>query len=485
MALKKLNAKFCETAKAGEGDKHVTYRDEVVEWLEFRVSTGGIKSWILRYRCKDGQRGKDGERLKRALTMGRFPEMELADARDLARKHKVEIAEGGDPAGKVQARKEALSFAELSQKWEASSTGGGRKGARSLADDKSMLRRHIIPCIGSVKAGEVTRSKVSDLLDAVAAVGDARFEKKLPASKRRRKSQDVPVLTKVRKLSHRPARIFELVRRIFNWAVERGDLAANPIEGMPSPISKSDEIAMSRERALSGDEMRTLWGALDATPVERRKLDKGAPTGTRIVGDDELSMTRATALAMQLSLTTGQRIGEVAGIEKAELDLNQTAPLWTIPRERTKNGKPHQVPLSPLAAKLLNEAIALNDAAVGFVFPSYDGTRAISSEATAKALQRSRTALAIENFRVHDLRRTAATQMAELGVNPFTISLILNHISVTQSSVTARYNRHSYLNEKREALNAWGAHLERIIAGKEVDHNVVILGALREVVTAK
>lgn len=187
-------------------------------------------------------------------------------------------------------------------------------------------------------------------------------------------------------------------------------------------------------------------------------------------------MTRATALAIQIALVTAQRIGEVAGVAKAELDLNDIAPMWVIPGERTKNGEPNRVPLSPLAVKLINAAAELSAGNKEWLFPSaIDPEKAIDPHAPTKALERSREALGIENFRIHDLRRTAATGMAELGINPHTVSLVLNHISVRRGTITGKvYDRYSYDREKREALNAWGVQLEKIIAGAE-NENVASL----------
>ncbi|RUO97386.1 MAG: hypothetical protein EKK30_16870 [Hyphomicrobium sp.] len=89
----------------------------------------------------------------------------------------------------------------------------------------------------------------------------------------------------------------------------------------------------------------------------------------------------------------------------------------------------------------------------------------MDAHAPTKALERSRNALGIDNFRIHDLRRTGATGMASLGVSPFIVSLVLNHVSVRRGTVTGRvYDQYTYDNEKREALTKWNNHLEPILA---------------------
>jgi integrase len=254
---------------------------------------------------------------------------------------------------------------------------------------------------------------------------------------------------KVRRLTHRPNRVFELTRTVVRWAVEQEILTANPMLGMKRPIRKE----APRERTLSPAEIQTLWSALDKVPTKQATWKRQ---------DGALPMSRATALTMKLSLTTAQRIGEVSGIALSELDLNDTTPMWIIPSSRAKNREPHRVPLSPLALQLIGEARDLGGSSP-WLFPSPNGEGGIDPHASTKALGRARAAIGLDDFRVHDLRRTAATHMAEMGINPHTISLVLNHISIRRGTITGKvYNQYSYDREKREALNTWGARLERL-----------------------
>ena len=215
--------------------------------------------------------------------------------------------------------------------------------------------------------------------------------------------------------------------------------------------------------------LRDFWEALDKTPVERRHTT-GLPIGSRAIGDDDIPMTRATALALKLALVTGQRIGEVTGIALSELALNDTAPLWTVPGERSKNGQSNRVPLSPLAVWLIQEALKFARGGA-WLFPSPKGEGPIDAHAPTKGLERARGAIGIRDFRIHDLRRTAATQMAEIGISPHTIAQILNHVSARQGTITSKvYVQYSYEREKRDALCAWAARLEAILAGKYSDN---------------
>ena len=170
-------------------------------------------------------------------------------------------------------------------------------------------------------------------------------------------------------------------------------------------------------------------------------------------------------MAIKLALVTGQRIGEVANISLSELSLDHGAPLWMIPGDRTKNGQPNRVPLSALALKLIDEAIELAGESP-WLFPSPNGDGP-DAHAPTRALARARDAIGLEDFRIHDLRRTAATRMAELGISPHTISMILNHVSARQGNLTNKvYVQYSYDHEKGEALRAWATKIETIISAE-------------------
>jgi integrase len=435
MTARRLTARFVETVKVDAATGRAAFPDTAVEGLELRVSATGAKSWTMRY-----VRKSDGAR--RRVTLGRFPDLGLERARRDVAKLRVAVAEGADPAGGVSARKASMTFAELSGEWLVRHAVVN-KGVRSVQDNRSMLKRDILPKIGAMKAMDVTKRDVIRILDAVAIRGDARASMRAPP----------------RPLTHRPNRVFELVRAICRWAVGRDLLVNDPTWGMSAPIKK----AKPRERALSPVEIAVLWHALDRTPISRRQVPAGLPRGSTIIGDADVPMTRPIALAMKLALVTGQRIGEVFGTAESELTTGSLAPVWTIPSTRTKNGEPNRVPLSPLALRVIAEARELA-AGSPWLFPGPTGASMHAHSAT-RALERARKAIGIANFRVHDLRRTAATQMAELGVSPHTIGLVLNHVSTRRGTITSGvYIHYSYDREKREALDAWGSKLEKIIA---------------------
>ena len=180
----------------------------------------------------------------------------------------------------------------------------------------------------------------------------------------------------------------------------------NPFDGMKKPNGSSP-----RERTLSDGEIVTVWTAL--------------PTA--------LSRSPACQRIVKLCLVTGQRVGEVSGLETTELDLDDRT--WIIPGARTKNGHKRVVPLSDAAIQIIRQAFADAGKDAAFVFPNKDGTGPLSPLVVAKrSCAQERFGLA--HWTAHDLRRSAASGMARLGVPPIVRGHILNHRTITKAGVT-------------------------------------------------
>lgn len=148
----------------------------------------------------------------------------------------------------------------------------------------------------------------------------------------------------------------------------------------------------------------------------------------------------------------------------SEVDLD--AKQWVIPAQRSKNGKPHVVPLSPYALDVLNEVPRFPDC--DYVFT----TRNSPVSGFSKMLRRLSEGSQTSDWRLHDLQRTAASGMARAGVAPHVVEKVLNHISGTISGVAAVYNRYGYDREKREALETWGEVLSRLAADDGIDNRL-------------
>jgi integrase len=237
-----------------------------------------------------------------------------------------------------------------------------------------------------------------------------------------RKAETAPIMAN---------RILARVSRLFSFAVERDWIEANPALRIVKP---GDE--KSRDRVLSRDELRELWAALHQTEAKDAN-------GRRL---PRLSETLNDAFI--LMLLTAQRCGEVCRMQWREVDL--ATGWWTIPGDISKNHDPHRVSLTePVLEVLQRRRFGADDR---YVFSNHRHT-CVSARAKKAASTLSK-GLSFE-FRAHDLRRTAASFMGEAGVDRFHIAQVLNHRSVTHSTVTAIYDRYRYDREKRHALETW------------------------------
>lgn len=211
---------------------------------------------------------------------------------------------------------------------------------------------------------------------------------------------------------------FGIIRLFFRWAVRRGYLSHNPIE-LHLPPAK----CLTRERVLTRDELKNLLRAVNS----------------------ELPFGRIVTLLV----LTAQRRGEIAGLRSEWID--RTNMLITIPKHITKNNHEHVLPITPYTLGLLPRC-------EGQLFPARGQTdRAFNG--WSKSMDTLRKRCAVEDFTLHDLRRTSATMMAALGIAPHIIERILNHVTgSTAHSITPLgriYNRHLYLDEMRAALSRW------------------------------
>jgi integrase len=218
------------------------------------------------------------------------------------------------------------------------------------------------------------------------------------------------------------------LRRFFNWCLERELIHTSPVARIRPPASER-----SRDRVLNDDEICRFWDGCERL---------GWPFGP----------------AYQLLLVTGQRRNEVAGMRWEDVDLDDG--VWTIPREETKTTRQHEVFLAPLAVELLRGLPCLGEYAI-----TTNGRTPVSGFSASK--KRLDDIIGISDWRLHDLRRTAASKMAEIGVAPHVIDKVQNRATGAISGVAAAYNRHEHRQEKRDALYAWGKALDAIIRSVE------------------
>jgi integrase len=407
---KKFTARWIETVNV---DTRTDFTDPDVKGLALRVTPNGSKSWAYTYRRKS-----DGR--KRRVTLGEFPAISLHQARAKASGHRAAIAEGADPASEKVAQKRVETVDQLLDRYL---TDYAPAESAWTAEVRRIFKKDVRPAIGAHKITAVTKADILAILNAV-------------------KDRGAGVTSN---------RTLAAVRKAFNWAVSEGYLQASPVKGIGQRVKEQ-----ARSRSLSQAEIHAFWTGLD-----------------------NAGMAPGTKLALRLALVTGQRIGEVCGALRSEIDLSKAE--WLIPAKRVKNRRDHSVPLSPLAVELFREAMTLAGESQ-FIFPSRPRSKSVkrqqhlASQGVGHAMHDALQELGLKRNPAtpHDLRRTVASHMAAMGIGENVVARVLNHASEIGKTITgAVYIRHSFAAEKRHALEAWSAELERIINAKDAGYNVV------------
>lgn len=207
---------------------------------------------------------------------------------------------------------------------------------------------------------------------------------------------------------------------MYAWAIGEGLCDANPVLGTNQATEKPP-----RDRVLSDSELAAIWNAAPDNDYGR---------------------------IVRLLMLTGQRRHEIGGLRWAEINYDKAQ--IELPPDRTKNGRRHDVPLSPAAMAIIQSTVERRHLVFG------EGRDGFASYAECKALLDQETGIN-EPWTIHDLRRTTATGMADLGVQPHVIEAVLNHVSGHKAGVAGIYNRSSYAAEKRAALELWANHVTK------------------------
>ena len=384
----KLTAKTVENLKP-DPNRRVTISDMNLPGFGLRISQKRKISWFIIYRAASGK--------QRRMTLGTYPRLSLAEAREAARRALGKTELGFDPQEEKQARRRQTpkTFNDLKVEFIEKYA---RVHTRHADGTDSRLARAFGDSLGQRAIEDITKRDVIDSLDDLIACG-------------------VGVGTN---------RALAAGRKMFNWAIEQGYLTISPFQGIRAPVKEN-----SRDRVLTEDEIGLFWTGCDSM---------GWPFGP----------------LFQLLLLTAQRRGETAAIRWCDLDLD--AKSWTIPKEMTKSHRSHVVPLSPQAMDVI-EAIPRIEGSE-YLF-STNLRRPVSVFGKAKA--NIDDIAGFNDWRLHDLRRTAASGLAEISISPHIIEKILNHATGQLGGLAGVYNRYQYLDEKREALHAWGSRIQQVI----------------------
>ncbi len=406
MPTQKLTDKTVKNAKAPDGGRAMLWDSVVADETSLpgsfglRVTVKGVKSWIIMYRIEDPKR--PGKAKQQYRKVGSYPALSLAKAREVAREALKLAGRGIDPIQAKEAEKrDVAAIKSVREAVETFIQRHAKQKNRSWEEVERVFNVYIIPKMGNRPLPSIKPGDIHDVLDALMDAGH-------------------PYMAN---------RVFAHSRKFFNWCAERHWISEQPTKHISRPGEEQ-----ARDRILDNMEVQQLWQGCD---------ELGWPFGP----------------FFKLLLITGQRRNEIARMKWEHIDLDNK--VWTLPKEETKAKRQHEVPLSPMALELI-QAMP-NDGT--FVF-STTGKTPISGFSRAK--KRCDERLAFNGFnipawRLHDLRRTVASGMAEIGIAPHVIEKVLNHSTGQISGVAAVYNRHTYLREKTDALNAWANALTAIV----------------------
>ncbi len=440
MASLKLTDGLVEGIEPGSKDVYVW--DTALTRFGVRVTPAGSRIYLVQYRAK----AMPGEASKtRRITIGQHDGdlWNVTKARAAARKLLAPVDLAQDPFAAREAERQAAAAARAALAEEQ---------ARQIRDAELRARdsfsavadRYIDLCLSKNRSGgesarllrhgpvkawadryivDIRRSDVADLIDRI-------------------KGRSGPVARAT----------YAALRGLFGWCVERDLIAASPCEGLTAPPRPQ-----ARDRVLADEELKAIWCACD---------ELGAPFGPLI----------------QLLMLTGQRRAEVAGMRRSELDL--AAATWRIPADRAKNGKAHEIDLCPKALAIIAAVPDQGD----YLFPArqraereaggavrgFSATKRKLDELIEAARRKANPQDTKPGtpWRLHDLRRTAATGMAAMNFPPHVVERVLNHVSNTQAGLVGVYQRHEYRAERKAASLAWGAQVEMIRKGEKLTSNV-------------
>lgn len=391
--MAKLTDKFIVELTCPPGKKDTLVFDTEVRGLGVRISSSGRKNFLVQWRCPNTGKPK-------RLPLGACGSISLKRAREVTRIRLGEVAQGRNPVEEKRAhRNEAkyaastsrLTLSRLIDEWSSLHLSTRKPQYRQEA---VRALRYGLAKLLELPAAKIQRAQAIKAIDALARSGGS-----VTADRTR-----------------------AYARAMFNWAVKRDLVQTNPFNNLPlAPITAE------RDRVLSDKELAAIWRVLNDFPY---------PFGP----------------FCQLLVLTGQRRNEVAKMRWSEIAEDLTE--WTIPAERAKNGKPHIVSLSKPAGAVLN---ALRSATTRK--PDQDLVFTTNGKTPISGFSRFKESLdlvtGVEKWRLHDIRRTMVSKMAELGVDHVVADKILAHKQGAIRGVARVYQRYEYGKESKAALDLW------------------------------
>lgn len=426
--------------------------------LFVRVAPTGTKQFQYRYIATGGAR--------RRLVLGFYPGLSLAKARAAGAAARMAVLEGTDPVGERALVRDRMRTGETLDElaeayWAAAAVGlhGGRrrpKRAISIQRERHTWKRHVKGPLGGRVFADIRRADIKVFMRDL--VVDGRFA---PAT---------------------IATVGGILHAVLGFAVLEERIEVNPATGLSRPLALT-----SRERMFDDGALKAIWDVAVLASQPRGPNEKTSGIYARL--------DPAMGLAIQFLMLTLTRRSEIAGARKVEVD--RAAGLWIIPSERAKARHPHVVPLGAQCLEVLDKAWAL-DPDSPFIFPSpRSPDQHLDPQAITRAIARTCARKKLPLGSPHDVRRSGATTLTgRYGVTRFIVGLVLGHTPSDGAAVTGVYDRHTYVPEKRKALELWAGHLcgetvsdsvkavsvdaeERLTATAVLDELAVYVGAAK------
>lgn len=344
----------------------------------------------------------------RKVRLGPYGTLTLHQARIEATRILGQRAEGRDPAAERRERKRMAATDRVTDVFQEFLD---KHAVNNNTGDEveRAFRQDVEPVWKARTIHQITRKDVIQLIEKVEQRGS-------------------PVMAK---------RLLAYLRKFFNWCVSRDYLPVSPCDGVSTSHREK-----ARDRILTDDEIKSI--------IEAAR-----------------DMTGVFGNIVELLFLTAQRRREVAQMTWDEIDFDKA--LWTIPGERAKNDKRHDVHLSEQAIDVLKRMPKVGD----YVFTS-NGTAPFSG--FSKSKRQLDELSGVTDWRLHDIRRTATSGMARMGIAPHVADKVLNHQSGTISGVAAVYQRHEFMDERKSALIAWGRYVDAVINDEDRDNVVSLSG---------
>lgn len=405
MAKGRITADTVNALQPGAKDQFLW--DDKLSGFGVKVTPAGGKVYVLQYRL-----GGRGHKTKR-YTIGKEGPLRPLSARREAERLSALASQGRDPAGESrEAKRAAVDLAFAPYVRDFCDTTLKAKWPKSWRQTKQCLELHAIRHWGDKPLPSITGHDVRQLL---------------------------------RRLDSQPAtrrNLFAALSFLFNQSKLVGDIASSPLDTVQPPSAVAE-----RTRVLSDEELKWLWEAIQTEAQPYRGI-------------------------VEDLILLGQRRGEVAGLPWAELKRDRRE--WQLPAARAKNGCENVIPLSDRAIAKL-DANAGNDKwpRSGLVYPSREGTAPSGFSKLKLRLDKKLAASAkasgadVPPWKLHDLRRTLATNMQRLGVGHEVIEHLLNHREKSRTGIAKAYQTHDFKPEKLAALLRWEAELDRILGGAD------------------